>query len=111
MTTIALRVASGAIYLDSKMPDWHERINVSQLDMHSTSNCVLGQLFGGYWNGLKAVGISTDAKDETAADLGFDYYGLKPIENQAQLMTEAWAKIVRARQKAEKSDEKALQAD
>jgi len=52
MSAIAERVAKGAALLDEKGPtDWASEINLEALDIVSTSNCILGQLYGGYYTG------------------------------------------------------------
>lgn len=40
------RVHDGASYLDTKIPDWHDQIDVTSLDMADECKCVLGQLAG-----------------------------------------------------------------
>lgn len=47
-TSIEQRVARGVKYLDAVMPDWFEphHIDVDQLHMSDTCNCVLGQIVG-----------------------------------------------------------------
>jgi hypothetical protein len=45
MTDFKTRANRGARVLDRIYPGWHLRINEAQLDIASTQNCVLGQLF------------------------------------------------------------------
>jgi hypothetical protein len=52
------RVARGARLLDEYWgPGWRDRIDRDRLDMIHEDDCVLGQLFNGYWAGLRHVGI------------------------------------------------------
>lgn len=41
--------------LDSHMPNWRDHVNVDDLDMQSCQNCVLGQVFDGYLDGLTVL--------------------------------------------------------
>lgn len=42
--------------LDRVVPGWRARVDPATLDMHCVEDCVLGQLFGDYDAGLRAVG-------------------------------------------------------
>lgn len=48
-------VASAARRLDVAAPSWRSRLDRAALDMMSCINCVLGQVFGDYWTGLRAL--------------------------------------------------------
>lgn len=61
-------VASGAKFLDAVEYGWANRINISTLEMYDGQRCILGQLFGGYEKGLKALSIS----NEEASEYGFE---------------------------------------
>ncbi len=60
------RARKGATFLDEKVPGWAHKIE-KQINISSTHECVLAQLFGRYKTGLKALGID----DEQALRLGF----------------------------------------
>lgn len=47
MNTITERVQRGAEWLDVKYPGWHDKIDLSILDMGSCNMCVLGQVYTG----------------------------------------------------------------
>lgn len=52
-------VWAGATFLDGRIPDWYERITVSDLIMSDCLNCVLGQLFKTYNQGIiQCTGIN-----------------------------------------------------
>ncbi|WP_434439738.1 hypothetical protein [Lentzea sp. E54] len=53
--TVTERVARGVALLDEKQPRWHDRIELSRLDMESGDACILGQL---YWNPTLDLGYS-----------------------------------------------------
>jgi hypothetical protein len=50
-------IEMGAALLDEKFPGWDAKIDVNLLDLTDCSWCVLGQLFGRYMAGLRALGI------------------------------------------------------
>lgn len=56
---IQMRVAQGATLLDRKNPDWFRQINVKTLDLNSTRNCVLGQLYGDFLVGVRQIEFSS----------------------------------------------------
>jgi hypothetical protein len=69
MSEIALaqsNVAAGATMLDAKEPNWFLRINIEILNIDSPSRCILGQLYGDYFNAAREMGIA--GKEES---LGF----------------------------------------
>jgi hypothetical protein len=39
------RVARGVSWLDYFVPEWRSKVSVSELDMHSSAKCVMGQVF------------------------------------------------------------------
>jgi hypothetical protein len=54
----ASQVNTGALLLDEQRPGWARSVNLSRFDMASLTDCLLGQLFGGFaagvimlWNG------------------------------------------------------------
>ena len=49
------QVSQGAILLDSKYADWHERIDTSHLQMRCPHNDILGQLYGDYEIGVTVL--------------------------------------------------------
>lgn len=54
----AKHVARGAALLDHYYPNWHLKIDLDKLNMWSTTNCTLGQLYGSYALGLKEIRLS-----------------------------------------------------
>jgi hypothetical protein len=43
----------GAAYLDQEHPDWFQQINIKDLNLGCPSFCIVGQLFGSYYNFAK----------------------------------------------------------
>ena len=62
-------VTRGAVWLDEKEPGWWERIDLERLDMDSLTDCIIGQLYGDFWDWEEVRDNS-----EAASDLGFDAY-------------------------------------
>lgn len=69
MTTIAHdytpQIVAGATFLDERArdglapADWRARINVEKLDMFVGTRCVIGQVFGNYYDGMLRLGAPT----------------------------------------------------
>lgn len=57
MATVEDRVASGAYLLDLHAPGWREKINVDRLNVLSCQDCILGQVYGKYAEGMITLGI------------------------------------------------------
>jgi hypothetical protein len=53
------RIEKGMALLDNIAPDWHWRIRPRILDIQDCDDCVLGQLFGGYTEGMDVVCLET----------------------------------------------------
>lgn len=45
----------GANVLDIVSPHWYKSVDETQIDMNDCFSCVLGQIFGGYSDGLEAI--------------------------------------------------------
>lgn len=65
-------VSAGAELLDRKRPDWF--LHISDLDMGSTTRCVLGQLYGSYDQGRR--GLELEAELDEATRHGFTLYNI-----------------------------------
>ncbi|GAA2321293.1 hypothetical protein GCM10010149_87880 [Nonomuraea roseoviolacea subsp. roseoviolacea] len=66
----AERVAAGAALLDKNLPGWAARIDTETFSLASLYKCILGQLFGFYDTGMRAIGWSWD-DDVMAQRFGF----------------------------------------
>lgn len=58
LQTLQDRVKRGAALLDEKHPGWAEKIDKLLLDMNDCYDCVLGQLYGEYFDGREALGLT-----------------------------------------------------
>lgn len=97
------RVAAGAKLLDENEGGWAKRINMTVLDMGEADFCVLGQLYGNYWDAVaEKERVTLDGKVEptsTAYELGFQSHtdlGYRQLQR-------CWKDEIRARRKAGKS--------
>lgn len=88
--TVNERVAEGVTLLDQHRPGWAGLLDLDQLDIVSTTFCVLAQLFGDYWAGKTALGI----EDEEGWRYGFDSPMFK---DDAEEVEDAWREAVAAR--------------
>jgi hypothetical protein len=76
LSSLAEKVQRGAILLDRYYPEWVEAIDIADLYMNSCTECILGQCFGRYTPGLKALHLD-DVHDHlypglNDVDHGFD---------------------------------------
>jgi len=82
------RVARGAKFLDERVPNWEQRINLERLDISSDTDCVLGQLFGTYVESFGKTPLSNDQ------DLEFGFYTTEYAEEEQDddflLLTMYW---------------------
>lgn len=53
-------VSAGVELLDKHRYGWEDKINLEEFSMNSFHACVLGQLYGGYYNGTYYLGLSDD---------------------------------------------------
>lgn len=90
-TTIQARVREGIRLLDARGPeDWRARLDAERLDIFDPGNCVLGQLFDGYTEGMKAL----DIPHSRAPIYGFTcHVGVCDCRE----LTEAWQAALRPR--------------
>lgn len=66
-----MNVREAAKKLDSVRPDWIQFIDFDTLDMNDCLNCVLGQVFGHYDEGIEAI----------FGEAEWDYYKYRNLED------------------------------
>lgn len=110
------RVAKGAALLDEKDPGWLDVIDIDRLDVHSTVDCVAGQLFsagtdpdGAFCNTMYRLGLDTA---DGATAYGFqlrvwevhwraEELGINATGAQIYApLTDAWKRLITARRAA-----------
>lgn len=62
MTTISTteydeRVAAGAAFLDEHWPGWDYQIDIEMFDLCDPCECVLGQVYGGFYEACHKLGL------------------------------------------------------
>lgn len=115
--TIEDRVAAGAAWLDERIPEWVEQIDLFALRLSDGCRCILGQTFGDYTRAPISGGRQHDEDwdwdwppeyDRAAAALGFqasevaDSRGRRAIvelvrDREYDALQEAWTRLVLGR--------------
>lgn len=86
------KVANGVRLLNSDVTNWRSEINKHTFDIKSAKNCILGQLFGSFSQGLIDLEISND----TAVECGFDLFdlGRHRLKDSYDALQEAWLAVL-----------------
>lgn len=107
------RIRAGAALLDEHAPGWLLSIDVTALDLGSTTWCILGQTYapvvGDHWwlNGFQAGRDALGLSEDGAADYGFEAMGdegLDPTERYSSCayanLTDGWKNYIHERRAA-----------
>lgn len=62
--TMRAAVQRGAALLDQRVPGWRGRVDVLTLNMRSARLCVLGQLYGDYYDAVHVLNLGSSACEE-----------------------------------------------
>jgi hypothetical protein len=81
---VYIAVDRGIKLLDESIPNWREKIDLTDLDLASASRCVLGQVSDGhsFYEGMRLlfedsyIEATTNEQSRLAARYGFDVDGL-----------------------------------
>lgn len=93
MTSVADRVATGVRLLDCKCPGWDTRV-IAPINISSTEGCILGQVFGNYWDGKTELGI----REGTPFGFMVDHEGYYPDDlPDAIALQEEWQRVIDSR--------------
>jgi hypothetical protein len=92
--------------LDERKPGWWEKVNPLTLNIGSSDNCVLGQLYGSYWPGRQALienkeEFTWSANHGFAASATFDNYG-----QRIDSLNSEWRAVIEERQREAKAKER-----
>ena len=93
------RVERGATLLDAEQPGWCKRIDLVTLDMGDTEQCVLGQMYGHYSDGVDALGLGLSEYAGVytdAAEHGFDH-AYFPDDGEHDRLLPLWREAIEAR--------------
>jgi hypothetical protein len=86
------RVQRGARLLDSTGLPWHRHVQISDLDLKTEDNCVLGQLWGSYGLAVMFLRIAHGVKRDFAALVRHGFDGTDVDELHAAWETEIVAR-------------------
>ena len=90
MSYIAECVANGVQFLDEKIPDWRDRINLETLDMSSPYNCVCAQVAGSFLDFCDTF----DLEYEKQIHLGFEIGEVARRMGMYDMLTDCWKKEI-----------------
>jgi len=81
--------------LDRLRPGWENAIVVESLDMDNICDCVLGQLYGSYCEGLGALGLN----GRYGCTYGFNIFPTRDskIESTMEKLTTLWVAEINKR--------------
>lgn len=107
-------VRRGIRLLDRVNPSWFRQISLDKFNLKSISQCVLGQVYGGFFDGMKKLAQTAIRKAVGPLDLEFErdvpeinatYYGFN-VPNQThreyEYAGQIWVRAIQTRQAAAK---------
>ena len=95
------QIQAGAKLLDRQVgKHWAEEIDTDSLDMHSCFRCVVGQLFGNYWEGIDSLWDNSGYDDSNCDFSAVHGFNTANWTNQDtyELLTEEWRAFIKAKQ-------------
>ena len=89
--------SAGAKFLDEKHPNWFKQIDTNKLNMTLTNDCILGQLYGDYFEGAKQLAL-----DVWPHVVGFNVqydgtFSVRDFPKHYKLSTDAWKEEISQR--------------
>lgn len=91
-------VADGAKLLDKVFPDWHLKVDPNKLKIRRCRDCVLGQLYGNFGEGLTRLMNIDDDELVQAIGYGFAYDARSDyLEAGEYSLEEIWIQEIRQR--------------
>lgn len=100
------RIEKGARLLDVECPNWFVFIYTDGLDIDSFSKCVLGRLYGSYWDGIATLFPHTFDREQSSYEYGFyphpsdevwnaaDESGREKNREFSELKTKYWRDLI-----------------
>lgn len=52
-------VKRGMALLDERKPDWRKYVKLATLDMNEPAQCILGQVYGNYYDGIDELALDS----------------------------------------------------
>lgn len=93
MLSVKERVQNGSTLLDSTVPGWYNKIDLSKLRIQHCDRCVLGQLYGEYTLGCNVL-LGEHTFDDRYKN-GFS-------SSESDVSNELWKQAIRLRRKMDK---------
>lgn len=91
-------VARGVALLDEKVPGWRDRLSPNYLNMGDCEDCILGQMYGWYEDGLAMVGLSDDPDPWLAGRFGLCLPSRSETTQETtsryEVLTRAWREAI-----------------
>lgn len=84
------RVDAGIAFLNVAKPGWEKKIDLDEFDLQNPWTCVLGEVYGNYFDGREKIGM--DENDTAPTYLGFCLG--KGRKKQYSLLTKIWKEKV-----------------
>lgn len=98
------RVGRGAEWLDRQpvADEWRSRINLRNFDMTNPCRCVLGQVFGNYWDAVEELApqderghVDQDGVHNWEVDRGFNLPEDEEDDSDWDALERAWVNYLR----------------
>jgi hypothetical protein len=86
------RVAAGALFLNKKTRStkkWRKQINLETLDIASSCDCVLGQVFGSYSEGCDRLNIDYPVRLKYGFTVNIK---TKTFDKDTEILRKVWTK-------------------
>lgn len=96
------RVAAGVAWLDTHAPGWTDKIDLTQLDLTHCHLCVMGQVYGDYWEAPFHENVKGVEAKSTGVALGVDVTGISNRPETVALEAE-WRRVIVKRRLAAQS--------
>lgn len=83
------RVERGVIWLDKVCPDWRDKVDLDKLDINHADHCILGQLFGDFYE----VEFFQDRYGHIDWDKAYQY-GFNVMGYQHEELENSWKSLI-----------------
>ena len=90
-TTLKKRINLGVRWLNKTKPNWLKKIKTKSLDFRISDVCILGQIFGSFWNKIYE-------DRPTKGQISFsqaEKYGFVESDNKDNILTKLWVEKIK----------------
>lgn len=85
-------IMAGCGVLDEVRPGWVDEIDLDRLNLASILDCVLAQLYGGFFSAKEKLGMSWDVAEDNGFALDFSYE-----RQDYETLTTEWREVIQSR--------------